>query len=64
MQIEIRRKALGSVAPIVETLGPEATDVHLLPVSLHNRLHAYMRYLRAVHICVHIRALFCFLAVT
>ena len=29
--IEIRRKVLRSVAPLVETLGAEASDVHLMP---------------------------------
>lgn len=29
--IEIRRKVLRSVAPLVETLGAEACDVHLMP---------------------------------
>jgi len=29
--IEIRRKVLRSVAPLVEALGPEACDVHLMP---------------------------------
>lgn len=33
--IEIRRKVLRSVAPLVETLGAEACDMHLMPeVSL------------------------------
>lgn len=29
--IEIRRKVLRSVAPLVETLGAEACDMHLMP---------------------------------
>jgi hypothetical protein len=29
--IEIRRKVLRSVAPLVDTLGGEACDVHLMP---------------------------------
>ena len=33
--IEIRRKVLRSVAPLVETLGAEACDVHLMPEVCH-----------------------------
>uniref|UniRef100_A0A6U5B6B9 TOG domain-containing protein n=1 Tax=Hemiselmis andersenii TaxID=464988 RepID=A0A6U5B6B9_HEMAN len=29
--VEIRRKTLGSLAPVIETLGAEATEKHLLP---------------------------------
>mmetsp|Transcript_30174 Transcript_30174/g.58960 ORF Transcript_30174/g.58960 Transcript_30174/m.58960 type:complete len:593 (+) Transcript_30174:180-1958(+) len=32
--VEIRRKALGSLAPVIETLGAEATEQHLLPQVL------------------------------
>jgi len=32
--IEVRRKVLRSVAPLVETLGAEACDVHLMPEVL------------------------------
>ena len=39
--IEIRRKVLRSVAPLVETLGAEACGQHLMPeVGVHNQCMA------------------------